>query len=119
MKKLIDFALVTNSGTAIIEACANGGGIAVLPSYIHALDPRLVTLDLAELAPIQFWMTYTERVRRLPRGQAVIDWLRTIFDKKKHVWFRSAFIHPNRLNDDELLIAELSKEREPSSTHSL
>lgn len=94
LRKVVDTALVTNSAAAMIKVCENGGGIALLPSYIGQVFPRLVPLHLPELAPIQFWMTYTERVRRLPRGQVVIEFLRKCFDSKKHPWFSQEFIHP-------------------------
>lgn len=97
LKKMIDYSLVTNSAAGMIEVCANGGGIAVLPSYIGDVDHRLKPLNLPEIAPIQFWLTYTERVRRLPHGQAVLDWLWTIFDERRIAWFRDAFVHPSQI----------------------
>ncbi|MCA8892607.1 MAG: LysR family transcriptional regulator [Hyphomonas sp.] len=97
LKKMIDYSLVTNSAAAMIELCANGGGIAVLPSYLGEVDNRLQPLNLPEIAPIQFWLTYTERVRRLPQGQAVLDWLWTIFDERRIAWFRDAFVHPAQI----------------------
>ena len=97
LKKMIDYSLVTNSAAAMIEVCANGGGIAVLPSYLGEVDNRLQPLNLPEIAPIQFWLTYTERVRRLPQGQAVLDWLWTIFDERRIAWFRDAFVHPAQI----------------------
>ena len=109
LKKMIDYALVTNSAAAMIEVCANGGGIAVMPSYLGEVDHRLKPLDLPEIAPIQFWLTYTERVRRLPHGQAVIDWLWSIFDERKIVWFRDAFVHPVQVKKgNSSLIARVS-----------
>lgn len=93
-KQLLDLALVTNSGAVMMSVCANGGGIAVLPSYVAQLDANLVPLKLPEVAPIQFWMTYTEKVRRLSRGQLVLEWLRQTFDTKAHSCFRDTFIHP-------------------------
>ncbi|MEM9668300.1 MAG: LysR family transcriptional regulator [Pseudomonadota bacterium] len=104
LRQIIDFALLTNSGTAIVQSCANGGGVAVMPSYIALMDTRLVPLDLPEIAPIQFWLTYTERVRRLARGQLVLDWIRSLFDPQTVPWFRSGFIHPNRLDEDLSLL---------------
>jgi len=97
LKKMIDYSLVTNSAAAMIEVCAHGGGIAVLPSYIGEVDHRVKPLNLPEIAPIQFWLTYTERVRRLPHGQAVLDWLWTIFDERRIAWFRDAFVHPDQV----------------------
>lgn len=94
LRKMVDFALITNSGTAIAESCARGGGIAILPSYMAQIDPRLVPLELPEIAPIRFWITYTERVRRLPQGKLVIEWLRKIFEAPDAVWFNEEFVHP-------------------------
>lgn len=94
LRKMVDFAFLTNSGTAIAESCAKGGGIGILPSYMSVIDPRLVPLELPELAPIRFWITYTERVRRLPQGKLVIDWLRKQFELPEAIWFADDFVHP-------------------------
>lgn len=94
LRKMVDFALITNSGTAIAESCAKGGGVAILPSYMAQIDPRLVPLELPEIAPIRFWITYTERVRRRPHARLVIDWLRQIFEAPDAIWFAEEFVHP-------------------------
>ncbi len=97
LKKMIDFAFVSNSGTALIQACAAGRGIAILPSYAAAIDERIIPLDLPEIAPIQFWVTYTEAFRRQRRGQLFIDWIRQMFELPEAVWFREEFVHPRDL----------------------
>jgi len=94
LRRMVDFAFITNSGTAIAETCAKGGGIGILPSFMSVLDPRLVPLELPELAPIRFWINYTERVRRLPQGQALIDWIRQLFESPEALWFGDEFVHP-------------------------
>lgn len=99
MRRMVDFAFISNSGTAITETCAKGGGVAILPSFMSVLDPRLVPLDLPELAPVKFWINYTERVRRLPQGQAMIDWLRQLFALPEAIWFTDNFIHPSDFQD--------------------
>ena len=99
LKKMINFAFVTNSASSMIEVCRNGGGIALLPSYIGAVAPTLVPLELPEVAPIEFWLTYTERVWRLPQGRIVLDWLRSIFEANDAFWFADEFIHPNRASN--------------------
>lgn len=99
MRKTIDFALVTNSGPAMVNACLAGGGIAILPSYMAIKDDRLVPLDLPEVAPLELWLCYTERVRRLPEGKIVLDWIRSLFNPEKHIWFREEFEHPGRLRN--------------------
>jgi len=99
-RDLIEFSLVTNSGAVMIEVCANGGGIALLPTYVHGLGKNMVPLSLPEVAPIRFWLTYSERVRRLARAQIVIDWLRGLFHQKFSPWFRPNFIHPLTVDQD-------------------
>lgn len=100
LKKMIDFAFVSNSGTALIEACAAGRGIAILPSFVAALDSRIVPLDLPEIAPIQFWITYTEEFRRTRRGRLFIEWVRRLFEQPEAIWFREQFIHPRDPNNN-------------------
>lgn len=103
-RKLVDLALITNSSTAIVETCASGGGIAVLPSYMARLDSRLVTLDLPEIAPVRFWIWYTERARRLPQGKVLINWIRQLFETPEAIWFSDEFVHPR---DYSAKVAEL------------
>lgn len=94
LRRMADFAFITNSAAAIAQTCARGGGIAILPSFMSALDPCLVALELPELAPVRFWINYTERVRRLPQGAALIDWIRPLFELPEAIWFADDFIHP-------------------------
>lgn len=96
LQKLVSFAVTTNSGTILREVCAQGGGIAVMPSYVAALDSRLVPLSLPELAPAKFWLVYTQRLQRLSRGRIVIDWIRKQFSQDKHPWFMDTFVHPSK-----------------------
>jgi DNA-binding transcriptional LysR family regulator len=98
LKDFIDYSVITNSGTALITLAANSGGIAILPSYIAEIEPDLVPLHLPALAPIQFWLTYSERVRRNPAGMAAIEWLLSIFNEQEHKWFQSDFVHPDKVD---------------------
>lgn len=98
LKDFIDYSVITNSGTALITLAANSGGIAILPSYIAEIEKDLVPLHLPALAPIQFWLTYTERVRRNPAGMAAIEWLLSIFNEQEHKWFQSDFVHPDKVD---------------------
>ncbi|MEO1554013.1 MAG: LysR family transcriptional regulator [Pseudomonadota bacterium] len=95
-KDFIDYSAITNSATALITLCENHGGIAVLPSYVAALDTPLVPLGLPSLAPIEFWITYTERVRRNAAGIAAIEWMLSVFNEIEHPWFARDFKHPTR-----------------------
>lgn len=94
LRKMIDFAMLTNSGTLIAQTCLAGGGLGILPSYIAPSFPDLVPLDLPEVAPVQFWMTYSGVASRKPQGRLVIEWIRSIFEAPDAIWFRDEFIHP-------------------------
>ena len=96
LKDFIDYSTITNSSTALMNLCEHDGGIAVLPSYVAALDTKLVPLSLGSVAPIQFWITYTERVRRTPAGIAAIEWMLELFNEVDHPWFTQEFHHPTR-----------------------
>ena len=102
MQKLIDFAVITNSGSAMVNVCAEGGGVAVMPSYMSAVDSRLIPLSLPSIVPIQFWICYPDRMRRQEKGQRVISWIDEMFDRATVPWFREVFVHPAQLDDDEV-----------------
>ena len=101
LKKMIDFAFVTNSASAMIALCRQGGGIALLPTYLQDVFPDLVALDMSEVAPIQFWMAYTEQTRRSPLGNLMIEWIKAQFDKQVSPWFTYEFYHPKQRLDLE------------------
>ena len=105
-RDLIDFALVTNSGSVMLEVCANGGGIALLPTCAQPGQEHR-SADLARDRADPFWLTYTERVRRLARAQIVIDWLRGLFNQQRTPWFRPNFIHPLTMESREIGIDKL------------
>ena len=88
--------------------CEHDGGIAVLPSYVSLLDTNLVPLMLPPAAPIKFWVTYTERVRRNPAGMAALEWMMSIFNHVDYPHFGDTFIHPNYLPAAEASTLEAS-----------
>lgn len=99
LKDVIDYSVITNSGTALITMAKKSGGIAILPSYIAETEPDLVPLELPSLAPIHFWLTYTERARRNPAGMVTIEWLLSAFNDIQYPWFAREFVHPNNARD--------------------
>ena len=94
VKDFIDYSTITNSSTALRTLCEYGGGIALMPSYVSLLGTNLVALDLPSAAPIQFWITYTERVRRNPAGMAALEWMLSIFNASEYPCFGDRFLHP-------------------------
>ncbi|MEL6857077.1 MAG: LysR family transcriptional regulator [Pseudomonadota bacterium] len=109
IKEFVDYSTITNSSTALVTLCENGGGIAVLPSYVSVLETNLVPIPMPAAAPIEFWLTYTERVRRNAAGKAAIEWLLSIFNPVENPWFDRDF------KDPVAAIEALKLAQEPSS----
>jgi molybdate transport repressor ModE-like protein len=87
----------TDAGTVLMEACAAGAGIAVMPSYVSGIEDRLTPLtDIKPLATMRFWLTYTERVRNLETSQSVLHWIRSCFDPARNPCFREIYVPPQR-----------------------
>eukprot|EP00903_Cladosiphon_okamuranus_P003074 g3072.t1 len=101
-KDLIDFALVTNSGSVMLEVCANGGGIALMPTYVWDLKKNLVPLNLPEVAPIRFWLTYPERGKHMGTDklidQELPQWTKSV---RRHAYFAQS-IETEEMADAEL-----------------
>ena len=93
--EILPNAMETDTGTVLMEACASGAGIAVLPSYVSELEDRVVPLlGIKPLASVKFWLTYTERVRNLETGQPILHWIRSCFDPRRHACFREVYVSP-------------------------
>jgi molybdate transport repressor ModE-like protein len=87
----------TDTGTVLMEACAAGAGIAVLPSYVSQLDDRLTPLTgIKPLSTVRFWLAYTERARNLEASQPVLHWIRSCFDPSRTQCFREIYVPPER-----------------------
>ena len=87
-------ALRTNASIAHFHAVELGLGIGGLPTYVAALGADLVPIDIGVRYPVDIWMTYHPDVRSARRVAVFIDWLKTLFDPKRHPWFGDEFIHP-------------------------
>jgi DNA-binding transcriptional LysR family regulator len=91
-------ALRTNTSTAHGRAIELGMGIGGLPTYIVALGSDLIPIDIGLKHPIDIWMTYHPDARGVGRVSFFMDWLKTLFDPKRHPWFADEFIHPHELS---------------------
>lgn len=85
----------SNSSTVILENCASGGGVALMPTYVSEFERRVQALKhIKSLAAIRFWLVYSERVRSLPQYEPVLAWLRDCFDPARHACFRETYFPP-------------------------
>jgi len=88
----------TNSSTSHYYAVANGSGIGILPSYSRAISRKVIALDSGPQPyrrPI--YLVYNKNMKKTGKIDAVIDWLKDVFDKKKYPWFSEEFIHPREI----------------------
>jgi molybdate transport repressor ModE-like protein len=89
--------VATDASTVLVEACAAGAGIAVMPSYVSEIEDRLAPLTaIKPLATVRFWMAYTDRVRNMEASQPVLHWIRSCFDPVRNPCFREVYVPPQR-----------------------
>lgn len=95
LQNILDFAVRTDCGTSLVAITASGGGVASMPTYVAHVDPRLVMLDVGELARVRFWLVFDREKGQLPRVRETIEWLKSVFDPMVNPWFREEFIPPH------------------------
>ncbi|HYD86008.1 MAG TPA: LysR family transcriptional regulator [Vitreimonas sp.] len=99
LQDILDFSVRTDCGTALVALTACGGGVASMPTYVARIEPRLVMLDVGELARIRFWLVFDRERGQLPRVRETIDWLKRVFDPAVNPWFREEFIPPSEFDE--------------------
>lgn len=87
----------TNSSAAVVEGVVAGIGLAGLPTALVPLYPELVMVAGPATA-IELSMVYHRDLERIPRIQAVIRWLESVFDQRTKPWFRPEFIWPGEFS---------------------
>ena len=90
-------AFCTNNSSALLWAIINGAGIGWSPTYMHAMRPKYVPLDIGLNFSFDIWLTYHPDAARSPRVRRLIDWVIESFDSRQFPWFRDEFIHPRDL----------------------
>lgn len=92
---ILPSTMETDTSSVLMEACASGAGIAVMPSYVSECESRLRPLiDIKPLATVRFWLAYSERVRNMKASEPVLEWIRACFDPKRHACFREVYLPP-------------------------
>lgn len=80
------FAFRSNSQTSQAAAARAGYGVALLPTYLAAADPRLVRIPFGELPPErELWLLMRRDLARLPRVRAVADFLVELFGRERRL----------------------------------
>ena len=68
LRKCVKFS--TNNSSALLWAIIKGAGIGWSPTYMHAMGPKMIALDLDLIFPFDIWLTYHPRFRARAAGTA-------------------------------------------------
>jgi DNA-binding transcriptional LysR family regulator len=90
----------TNSGLALFSAVTRGEGIALMPTYVLALDEDLAALPLPVQLRFDIFLSYRAELRNAPPVMQGVQWLRDIFSPVGQPWFAERFVHPDRMGAD-------------------
>jgi DNA-binding transcriptional LysR family regulator len=90
-------AFRTNNSSALLWAILKGVGIGWSPTYMHAMGPQMVPIDLDLVYSFDIWLAYHAGAAQIPRVRRLLDWVRESFDPRVFPWFRDEFIHPRDL----------------------
>jgi DNA-binding transcriptional LysR family regulator len=93
----IPVAFRTNNSSALLWAIIKGVGMGWSPTYMHAMGPQIVPIDLDLIFSFDVWLAYNADAAQIPRVRRMLDWVRESFDPRKFPWFRDEFIHPRDL----------------------
>ena len=83
-----------NSSAAMLSAIRNSVGIGLLPTYICEFAESVVPLALDVRTHSHIWLVYHPDLRDTARVRVVVDWVRSLFDKRTSPWFTDEFHAP-------------------------
>lgn len=89
----------TNSGMALLAAVERGEGIALMPTYVIALNQTLVPLALPVQLRFDIFLSYAAEVRNAAPIVETVRWLREIFHPAGQPWFAEHFVHPDAMTE--------------------
>jgi DNA-binding transcriptional LysR family regulator len=92
--ELAESHFVSNSSAATYMAVRSGAGVGALPTYVVALAPELVMLDIEPLTHPVLYLRHRPALEHQRRVKLVKDWLLNVFDATHQPWFREEYIHP-------------------------
>jgi DNA-binding transcriptional LysR family regulator len=87
--------LLTNQSAPLAECVRQGAGIALLPTYVVAIDEDFVPLDMGLHLPTPVYMSFQREAAKKWPVRATIDFLRdVVFQRKSMPWFAEEFHFP-------------------------
>lgn len=88
-------SLFTNSSTVLAESARHGMGICWLPTYVSMFERNLVPIEVGLHLATPIFLCYHKESEAKPAVQAVIRFLKHIFDRRRMPWLRDEFIPPS------------------------
>jgi len=86
---------LTNQSAPLAEAVRQGVGIALLPTYVAAIDENFVPLDIGLHLPAPVFMSFQRDVAKKWSVRASINFFRdVVFQRKAMPWFTEEFQFP-------------------------
>jgi len=86
---------LTNQSAPLAEAVRQGVGIALLPTYVAAIDENFVPLDIGLHLPAPVFMSFQRDVAKKWSVRASINFFRdVVFQRKTMPWFTEEFQFP-------------------------
>ncbi|MBL4757606.1 MAG: LysR family transcriptional regulator [Rhizobiales bacterium] len=100
----IQYGFRTDVSGTLLELLRNGGGIAMLPTYLAPIfEDELVLLDFDFKQDVHLWLKYMPESHRVGRNKCVGDWVKSIFRSADNPWFRDEFCHPSEFSKIEVI----------------
>jgi DNA-binding transcriptional LysR family regulator len=87
-------AIQTNTSSAHYWAVARGAGIGLLPTYVAAIEPDLVPIDIGIELRRDLYVVRHHATAHAPHVDEAVEWLRAAFDPVRYPWFDERFVHP-------------------------
>jgi DNA-binding transcriptional LysR family regulator len=77
------FAMLGQSPSAVARAAGAGAGVAVIPAFMHTVDPRLRRLVPGVLAESEVYTVVHQDLRNAPAVRLVLDYLTHMFAENR------------------------------------
>jgi DNA-binding transcriptional LysR family regulator len=82
-------SLFTNQSGFVVRAVLAGVGIGLMPTYLAALEPELVPIDIGMIFPAQLYASYhRERIKKGAVKTTMAFLRNEVFDQARMPWFQ-------------------------------
>lgn len=86
--------LKTNNSAIQLLSVLSGGGVAWIPSYVHAVVRGLHVVPVENVFSSDIWLSRRQTSIETARADRLWDWVIGNFDHKTCPWFRDEYLPP-------------------------